>query len=47
MTLPQILLDTDILSAIMRREPVAVAYAQQYLAAHSKFTISIITRYEI
>lgn len=47
MTLPPVLLDTDILSAIMRREPVAVAHAQQYLAAQPQFTISIITRYEI
>ncbi len=47
MTSPQVLLDTDILSAIMRREPVAIARAQRYLSAHSQFTISIITRYEI
>ncbi len=47
MTTAQVLLDTDILSAIMRREPVAIAHAQQYLVAHSQFTISIITRYEI
>lgn len=43
----QVILDTDILSAIMRREPVAVAHAQQYLSVHSQFTISTITRYEI
>lgn len=47
MTSTQILLDTDILSAIMRREPTAIAHAQQYLSVHSQFTISIITRYEI
>ncbi len=47
MTSPQVLLDTDILSAIMRRAPVAIAHAQRYLSAHSQFTISIITRYEI
>ncbi len=47
MTIAQVLLDTDILSAIMRREPVAVAHTQQYLAAHSQFTTSILTRYEI
>ena len=47
MTSAQVLLDTDILSAIMRREPIAVAHAQQYLSVHSQFTISIITRYEI
>jgi tRNA(fMet)-specific endonuclease VapC len=47
MTSPQTLLDTDILSAIMRREPVAIAHARRYLAEHTQFTISIITRYEI
>lgn len=31
----------------MRRHPVAVQRAQEYLAAHSQFTFSIITRYEI
>jgi tRNA(fMet)-specific endonuclease VapC len=41
------LLDTDILSAIMRRNPTVIPYAQSYLAAHRCFTISIITRYEI
>ena len=47
MTSAQVLLDTDILSAIMRREPAAIVNAQQYLVAHPQFTISIITRYEI
>ena len=47
MTSAQVLLDTDILSAIMRRESVAIAHAQHYLSAHNRFTISIITHYEI
>jgi tRNA(fMet)-specific endonuclease VapC len=47
MTPTKVLLDTDILSAIMRREPIAVNRARQYLAEHHHFTISIITRYEI
>lgn len=47
MTSVPTLLDTDILSAIMRREPLAVARARSYLLARSRFTISIITRYEI
>lgn len=42
---PPALLDTDVLSAVMRRHPVAVQRAQEYLAAHSQFTFSIITRY--
>jgi len=47
MTPAQALLDTDILSAIMRREPAAVAQARNYLSVYSQLAISIITRYEI
>jgi tRNA(fMet)-specific endonuclease VapC len=47
MTPPQALLDTDVLSAVMRNHPVAVARAQAYLAAHHHLTFSIITRYEV
>ncbi|MGB3309264.1 MAG: type II toxin-antitoxin system VapC family toxin [Nodosilinea sp.] len=42
-----VLLDTDILSAITRRNPAVIPKAQAYLAVHRKFTFSIITRYEI
>jgi tRNA(fMet)-specific endonuclease VapC len=41
------LLDTDTLSAVMRRQPIAVAHAKTYLAAHERFTFALITRYEI
>jgi len=41
------LLDTDILSAIMRRHPAASAHARTYLAVHHRLTFSIITRYEV
>lgn len=41
------LLDTDILSAIIRRDFLVIPKAQAYLAVHRKFTFSIITRYEI
>ena len=44
---PQALLDTDVLSAVMRKHPIAMARAQAYLAVHHRFTISIITRYEV
>jgi tRNA(fMet)-specific endonuclease VapC len=47
MTAVAVLLDTDILSAIMRRNPVAMAYASAYLPVHARFTFSIITRFEI
>lgn len=47
MSQEQVLLDTDILSAIMRQNPLVLAQAQAYLAQHSRFTFSIITRYEI
>lgn len=35
------LLDTDILSAIMRQDPVVIPKAQEYLIAHDRFTFSI------
>jgi len=41
------LLDTDILSAVMRQHPVASTRAHAYLVAHHRLTFSIITRYEI
>jgi tRNA(fMet)-specific endonuclease VapC len=42
-----VLLDTDILSAIMRQQPITLTYARTYLMAHHRLTFSIITRYEI
>jgi tRNA(fMet)-specific endonuclease VapC len=46
-TLLQVLIDTDILSLLMRRNPAVVANAGLYLAEHKRFSISVITRYEI
>ena len=45
--IPPALLDTDILSAVMRQQPNALARARAYLAVHHRLTFSIITRYEI
>lgn len=42
-----VLLDTDILSAVMRQQPAALARARAYLAVHRRFAFSVITRYEI
>lgn len=47
MAVAQVVLDTDILSAIMRQNPVVIPKARAYLDEHSQFTFSIITRYEI
>ncbi len=47
MALARVLLDTDILSAIMRKNPVVVSKSRSYLAEHKKLTLSVITRYEI
>jgi tRNA(fMet)-specific endonuclease VapC len=47
MSLPQVILDTDILSALMRKNPNVIARARTYLVQHEQFAISIITRYEI
>lgn len=41
------LLDTDILSAVMRKNSLAVERARSYLDVNRQFTFSIITRYEI
>ena len=47
MPFDQVLLDTDILSAIMRKNPAVIPKARSYLAVHKQLTISMITRYEI
>lgn len=47
MALPQVVLDTDILSAIIRRNPAVIPRARAYLEEHGQFHLSIITRYEI
>jgi tRNA(fMet)-specific endonuclease VapC len=41
------LLDTDILSALLKGRSTVVAQAQSYLRIHSKFSFSIITQYEV
>ena len=41
------LLDTDILSAIMRRNGSVIPKSRAYLQEHQRFHFSIITRYEI
>lgn len=47
MSLAEMVLDTDILSAIMRQHPAVLSRARTYLVEHERFTLSIITRYEI
>ncbi len=46
-TAPPVLLDTDVLSAVLRRHPAVIARARDYLRVHHRFAFSIITRYEI
>ncbi len=41
------LIDTDILSAVMRGNLSATERARSYLEAHRQFTFSILTRYEV
>jgi tRNA(fMet)-specific endonuclease VapC len=41
------LLDTDILSALMRGVPAVVGKAGAHLAEQGRFRFSVITRYEI
>ncbi len=40
-------LDTDTLSAVMRQESTALSQARVYLSSYSRFTVSIVTRFEI
>jgi tRNA(fMet)-specific endonuclease VapC len=47
MVLSPALLDTDVLSAIMRKNPMVLPNARAYLVEYGRFTLSIITRYEI
>jgi len=47
MSLIQVVLDTDILSAIMRRDARVLPKARTHLGAYGQFTLSIITRFEI
>jgi len=44
---PPALLDTDILSAIMRKNPLATERARFYLETQRQFAFSVITRYEV
>lgn len=46
-TLAPMLLDTDTLSAVLRRNPILAAKERAYLRVHHRFTFSTITRYEI
>ena len=47
MALTKVALDTDVLSAIMRRQLKVIPRARAYLRAHHQFHFSIITQYEI
>lgn len=47
MSSQQFILDTDILSLMMRQNAAVLAKGNTYLSEHRQFTISIITRYEI
>ncbi len=44
---PKTLLDTDVLSGLMRKTPAALNRARSYLADHRQLTISLVTRFEI
>ena len=44
---PLALLDTDILSELLKQHPLVTQRARLYLAEHNRLTFSIITQYEI
>jgi tRNA(fMet)-specific endonuclease VapC len=47
MAQPRALIDTDVLSALLRGTSAVAARARDYLGEHRIFALSIITRYEI
>lgn len=47
MSVPEVMLDTDIISALMRKNHQVVTKTRAYLAQHDRLTFSIISRYEI
>jgi len=42
-----LVIDTDVLSAVMRRDSVVLPRARLYLAEYGRFTLSVITQYEL
>ena len=46
MALPRVVLDTDILSAIMRRHPLVIPSARAYLSEHHQYHFSVVTQFE-
>jgi len=47
MAITRVIMDTDILSAVMRKNPAVIPKARAYMSEYGNFTFSIITRYEI
>jgi tRNA(fMet)-specific endonuclease VapC len=45
--LSPVLVDSDVLSSVMRGHAAATAKARDYLLEHRRLTLSVITRYEI
>lgn len=43
----QCILDTDILSFYLKKIPIVVSHAEEYLKLHGNFTLSVITYYEV
>ena len=44
---PAVLLDTDILSELLKQHPLVLQWVRTYLAEHERLAFSIITRYEL
>lgn len=47
MAVTQVVMDTDILSAVMRKNPLVIPKARAYVSAYGQFTLSVMTVYEI
>ena len=44
---PAVLLDTDILSELLKQHPLVLQRVRTYLAEHERLAFSILTRYEL
>jgi len=44
---PKTMLDTDVLSGLMRKSPAALQRARAYLVDHPQLTLSLVTRFEV
>ena len=47
MAIMKVIVDTDILSAVMRKNPIVLPEARAYVSEYGQFKFSVMPRYEI